>query len=190
MDKLTTIEKYYKAPNFCKNCGKIIEITSKRRPSDARRMKFCCRPCAATYNNMKYPKRATNGCNFCSCGDKKDPLAETCHACRVAFNTDRQYNMLLKDAYYLGNARVKYSEIRKLARKFIEVWGIPFVCARCGYALHAEVCHIKAITDFEDTAKIIDVNSPDNLICLCRNCHWELDNGYLDINMLRDRAVW
>ena len=54
-------------------------------------------------------------------------------------------------------------------------------CANCGYKLHVEICHIRAISDFEDFNTIGEVNSKDNIIQLCRNCHWELDKGYLKI---------
>lgn len=188
MNKLTAIEKYYNDPNFCKNCGKIIEITSKRYPSDARRMKFCCRSCAGSYNNYKYPKRVADECTFCHCGGRKDKRAELCHPCKTANTVDNQYSAMVKDFIYHGNARVKYAQIRKLARQFIELWEIPFTCERCGYELHVEVCHIIPIAEFEDHGRIIDVNNPNNLICLCRNCHWELDHGHLDITMLRDDA--
>ena len=49
----------------------------------------------------------------------------------------------------------------------------------CGYDKHVECCHIKAVSDFPDTALLGEVNAPGNLVLLCRNCHWELDHGLL-----------
>lgn len=54
------------------------------------------------------------------------------------------------------------------------------VC-QCGYDKHVEVCHIKAIRDFDLKTKIKDINSKENLVLLCPNCHWEFDNGLLTL---------
>lgn len=48
--------KYYKAPNYCKYCGKIIEING-RKVSKIRAKKFCNNSCAAKYNNRLINKK-------------------------------------------------------------------------------------------------------------------------------------
>lgn len=53
-------------------------------------------------------------------------------------------------------------------------------CSLCGYE-HTEVCHIKAIKDFNDEDFVSDINDPKNLIRLCRNCHYELDTGKITL---------
>ena len=74
--------------------------------------------------------------------------------------------------------------IQKLARKtFFENNKTP-KCAICGYSNHVEVAHIKAVSEFEDTATVREINSMDNLIGLCPNHHWEYDNGILTKNNL------
>jgi hypothetical protein len=30
--------------------------------------------------------------------------------------------------------------------------------------------------------ELAEINSPGNLVGLCRNCHWELDHGLLRLN--------
>lgn len=60
--------------------------------------------------------------------------------------------------------------------------GKPYCCAICGYSTHIEIAHIKAVSDFEDSATIAEINSIDNLIALCPNHHWEYDNGILKLN--------
>lgn len=52
-------------------------------------------------------------------------------------------------------------------------------CASCGYPHHVELCHIKAICTFPDTATVAEINSKNNIVQLCPNCHWELDNMFL-----------
>jgi len=54
-------------------------------------------------------------------------------------------------------------------------------CAKCNYDKHIEICHIKDIKDFADDALISEINSPFNLVGLCRNCHWELHNNLISL---------
>jgi hypothetical protein len=57
-------------------------------------------------------------------------------------------------------------------------------CAICGYDKHYEVAHIVALSAQPLTARISEVNAPENLIGLCPNHHWEFDNGVLLIEDL------
>jgi hypothetical protein len=43
------------------------------------------------------------------------------------------------------------------------------------------VCHLKGITEFDDSAKLSEINAKENLIGLCPNHHWEYDNGLLTL---------
>ena len=38
-----------------------------------------------------------------------------------------------------------------------------------------------AVSDFDDSALISEINSKDNLIALCPNHHWEYDHGLLKL---------
>ena len=49
-------------------------------------------------------------------------------------------------------------------------------CELCCYDKHVEVCHIKPIGSFDGNTKISKINSYNNLILLCPNCHWEFDH--------------
>lgn len=57
----------------------------------------------------------------------------------------------------------------------------PCKCAICGYDKHIEIAHIKAVSEFDDSVTIAEINSIDNLIALCPNHHWEYDNGILTL---------
>lgn len=177
---------YYRAPNYCKNCGKLIEVDASHPPSEAARMKFCNRSCSAIYNNKEHPKRIKGTDWTCPiCGKKKHYTSNVCMSCKGALATEKQYQTPVKDFVYdNGNARVKYSQIRKLARKFLDLWKIPQVCIVCGYDIHVQACHIIPISEFEINGRIIDVNNPNNLVYLCPNHHWELDHGYLNIDSI------
>ena len=54
-------------------------------------------------------------------------------------------------------------------------------CEKCGYDKHFEICHKKAISSFPDDALISVVNDLNNLVSLCPNCHWELDNAPVSV---------
>lgn len=58
-------------------------------------------------------------------------------------------------------------------------------CQNCSYALHVELCHITAVSTFSEDTKISEINSPENLLGLCRNCHWEFDNNHLTLEEMR-----
>lgn len=73
------------------------------------------------------------------------------------------------------------STIRKLAEKIYTDSGQKKVCAICGYDKHVEIAHIKAVSEFDDSATIAEINSLNNLIALCPNHHWEYDNGIITL---------
>jgi predicted restriction endonuclease len=78
------------------------------------------------------------------------------------------------------------SRIRELARNIYRQSDKPKQCLICGYYLHYEVCHIKSISDFSPDTPISIVNDLSNLIALCPNHHWELDNGHLTLADLKE----
>lgn len=82
----------------------------------------------------------------------------------------------LSDLRYSGPN--KYNLIRFYAKKIIA--NQEKICQNCGYSKHVEVCHIKPVSKFPDTAKLDEVNNITNLLLLCPNCHYEFDH-FLDI---------
>jgi 5-methylcytosine-specific restriction endonuclease McrA len=148
---------------LCKNCNK-----------ETQNPKFCSLSCSASYNNRVNPKRKRNPKYRCKCGKRKKYSALLCRKCRTRENEKTP----IKDLYY-GNDANKYAGIRGRARTtFFNNNKIP-LCKICGYDKHVEVCHIKAINEFSDDTPIGIVNSLNNLIGLCPNCHWEYDHGLL-----------
>lgn len=74
------------------------------------------------------------------------------------------------------------SLIAKMARQSFNNSDKPKQCIICGYDKHYEVSHIKAVSDFDGSATIAEINNINNLIALCPNHHWEYDNDILDIS--------
>lgn len=163
--------------NHCLNCQKPT-INPK----------YCSRSCAAKYTNILYPKRKTTKkciiCNKSTESYRKNRCPE--HYSEYKKTKASSYKLRTLDEYYqkesLKNLHQssKNTHIRLLARSwFKHLTKLP--CANCGYNKHVELCHIKPITSFPKTALLGEVNSKDNIIQLCPNCHWEFDNKLLEL---------
>lgn len=163
----------------CEFCGKEIEFDLTKSLRDQKRKRFCNRSCSASYNNIKFPKRATDKV-FCLCGARKDSKAIRCHQCKVKEAFLNNENKTLSDVLIKGNARVKFSYVRKLARQAIEVWNWEKKCKLCSFEFY-DVCHIKGLADFSNDTLIRDINSKENLVCLCPNHHLLLDRGLIKL---------
>lgn len=145
--------------------------------------KFCSSSCAARVNGKLHPKRKTQRkCIWCdsTVPTYRDARCKSCQEKYMATRYDYIQEMTIAD--YQSKKSLeglhqssKNVHIRSLGRNhFKDLLNKP--CARCGYSKHVELCHIKPISSFPTTAKIKDVNSYENLIQLCPNCHWEFDN--------------
>lgn len=160
---------------ICKKCeGKFVPSRSFS--------KFCSDKCRTSYNNKKSrEKRAKK----CKCGKKILPESTLCRPCFLAtkpFITD----LTLRDFFNSPSMKDKhpswrYSQVRNQARRIFKRLNAEIKCEVCGYNLHVEVCHKKAISEFDLETKISEVNSKDNLVGLCPNHHWEFDNGLLRV---------
>jgi 5-methylcytosine-specific restriction endonuclease McrA len=75
----------------------------------------------------------------------------------------------------------QWAYVHHNAKKLVEKEKRERVCQNCGYDKHVQICHIKPIKNFEETATLSEVNASDNLVVLCPNCHWEFDHGLLKL---------
>ncbi len=73
----------------------------------------------------------------------------------------------------LGNTPVE--TIRSQARKKYKELFKDMKCVHCKHNGSTQVCHIKAISDFDKFSEIEEINKMSNLIGLCPNCHMDLD---------------
>lgn len=143
---------------------------------------FCSRTCAAKYNNSKNPKRKINLENYtCSqCGGEAKYRRKYCPSCLEKYEDSRSYgdDPYLSEVIYRrkDNKSSAYSLVRLRARKILTDDNRH--CEKCGYDKHVEVCHIEPIHKFTSDTRLSVINHPDNLRILCKNCHWEMDNGY------------
>ena len=155
--------------NNCLNC----DVKTKNA-------KFCSRSCSASYNNVKFPKKSTTRTNICKeCGNKKDLRSKLCRSC--AIKKAGKGDISLREALYTEQHRSSaFALVRTRARKVAKEAGIDKECKICGYNKHVEVAHINPISSFSESVLVSKINSLDNLVGLCPNCHWELDNGLVE----------
>lgn len=156
--------------NECQTCKK-----------ETKNPKFCSKSCSAKSTNKSSPKRSlTNRCK--TCDELISKTRSYCSGCwsdyRSRFKVGSQTIAEYCNGYTTYEAHAK---IRGLARDAFKRKSDAKACQKCGYDKHIEICHIRAISDFPNTATLDKVNHISNLVGLCRNCHWELDNGYLQV---------
>lgn len=156
----------------CINCG--VETDNP---------KFCSRSCNVTYNNKRRKKKTyTKECKHCATifivpATKKNRTV--CDNCVSPFNSKRKSDLTqaltvqeIKDNQ--KNASRPWTDrIRGYARS---KYKNKSTCIKCGYDKHVEVCHIKPIVNFSDSATVSEINDESNILLLCPNCHWEHDN--------------
>lgn len=115
----------------------------------------------------------------------KDSIMERCSKLGMELNLKPIESILDKTKGELFSHRKNWqsarSAIRKSAETIFKDNNPSPKCAICGYSKHVEIAHIKAVSKFEDSATIREINSIDNLIGLCPNHHWEYDNGILEL---------
>lgn len=120
----------------------------------------------------------------------KKKIIDRCNKLKIKPNTEYVPPVLLKTKGELLLERGSYQKyretVRKMSEKIYKKSGRPKRCAVCGYDKFVEIAHIKAVSEFDESALISDINSIDNLIALCPNHHWEYDNGVL---ILRNNKI-
>lgn len=173
------------------NCNKC-KIKFKKTNSEVKRSKtgrhYCSKSCAASINNLgvERNKKVKRTCNRCSkeysrTTRHKSPLI--CKSCSTGIADKREAAKNTSIGEYQVKGKPpswKNSAIRNFCRSWNkELRELP--CQSCGYDKHVELCHVKPITSFGSTATLREVNSPDNILVLCRNCHWEFDHSLLPI---------
>ena len=191
------LDRYYKKPNVCNNCKEVIEVGEGQKVGDARKKKFCDRRCAAIFNNQgrardktkfvkigKKKKYKVKKCKEEKCKELVEKRVTTCRKCideRIKENEEKFLSRTKKEHFDSYNHySVARARITKHSRKVFDKSDKKRECLLCGYSLHVDVAHVKDVKDYEDDATIREINHIDNLIPLCKNHHWEFDEGFLD----------
>jgi predicted restriction endonuclease len=183
--RLEAIEKYYLDPKYCKYCSKVIEVKDDKKVSDTRKQKFCNKSCSVSLNNKLYPKRskvlADGSIEKIKTYIRKEGVTPYDEHIKKISILNKTKGQLFEHRNGWQNAR---SSIQRSARNiFFKHHSKDGVrCLSCGYALHVDVCHIKSVSSFSNDTLVSDINDINNLVGLCKNHHWEFDNGHLTMD--------
>lgn len=117
--------------------------------------------------------------------DVHNKIKKRCQELNIKLELKKQSPILSKTKEELLKDRKNYqsyrSAIRKLAEAAYKNSNKPCECYICKYNKHIEIAHIKAVSEFDNSATIAEINSIDNLVALCPNHHWEYDHGMIKL---------
>lgn len=155
--------------NKCLKCG-----------AETENPKFCGRSCSASFTNSSHPRRKCK--KLCIvCGFPVSSYRRNrCDEHWKEFVEGKYKNKTVGEYRSMQSVAGKHpswrhSHIRALARSWLRDMTLS-PCSKCGYNKHVELAHIREISSFPDDAKLSEINSRDNVLPLCPNCHWEFDN--------------
>jgi hypothetical protein len=75
--------------------------------------------------------------------------------------------------------KINKNMIRTEARKIYKQNYKKLICVHCKNKNehNIQICHIKAVKDFNNNSNLNEINDLSNLISLCANCHLDLDKA-------------
>jgi hypothetical protein len=180
------LERYYKCPNRCLQCGEVIQVREDKPIQEARNKSYCNHSCAAVHSNLVSPKRAkvlsrVKTCKLCTqeLTVKQGSKQRICSSCKETTSIEHY----TKDRIFQSRTTWQSARtaIRKHAAQVFKNTGKPLVCHVCSYSNYVEIAHIKSVSSFAKDTLITEINHESNLIALCPNHHWEYDHGLLDL---------
>lgn len=184
------IDDYNSNPSICGFCKKPL-------PYEKRKLKYCNSSCSASYTNRR---RESHGilegkCKRCDCPIKYRKnnhgyvKIKYCDKCRCLAKSEKMAGKYIANMTK-GELRKRYknytgyrSAISHHACIVCDRNGIERKCKECGYDKWVDMCHVKPVADFPDSALISEINSLENILPLCKNHHWEFDHGLLNIGI-------
>lgn len=182
----------------CDTCS-----TKFNRPqAEVRKTNFCSKDCYAKFKTNEFhgkpPSKLIKKCRKCSSRYVVEPGVSSYHKCASCLAEQRKYKfrcMGLTKGHYKNLPSVNgksFPPMNPHIRLLCKFWNknlTALPCQKCGYSKHIELCHIKSVASFPDDALLGEINNPNNILVLCRNCHWEFDNGLLTITDIPQRLM-
>jgi hypothetical protein len=185
--------------NTCTKCG-----------SKTANLKFCSRSCANSYNNSIVPRRrpehkckvceapitarrryCSTKCKVasrpkerqwayspCECGSPKQKESKSCRVCKTRLYEDVTVGELKSKS--TRDAQV-YNSLRQRSRSIAKKT-YTMACPICNYDGHVDVCHIRGLSSLPDETTVEEASGLNNFTLLCKNHHWELDNGLISFS--------
>lgn len=168
----------------------VQEITPKAL-ENGRYKKCCSLVCSSSIgqrasrrNREELAKFGVDG-RRCGCGERKARRSKSCQLCsrKKLLIASLQETLGSLKGKAKGRARHMFQGVRNNAHRVVDILNVGSLnsCRRagCEYKVHAELAHLRDISSFPDSAILGEINDTKNLALLCRNCHWEYDNGLI-----------
>ena len=181
--------------SFKCECCNIFYI----RTLNHRNEKFCSRDCLIKMRNLnkqntiKKKNKNYKKKQCATCTNVIHFYSIHCGQCHMLTEREIIRNTTLNEYHQKISVLGKHpSWINAQIRQFNRSWNKELTklpCAYCTYDKHVELAHIKAVTSFDGHNTIGEVNELPNIIQLCRNCHWEFDNGLLSIEDIKNKQL-
>ena len=182
----------------CNNCKIEFEKSNSEIKRSKTGLHYCSRSCSAQCNNIGIVrnKPTIRKCKKCDSNYTCQGVHRSTSFCRECFprwgdQSNWYKSLTLQEYQNKDSVKDKHPSWKNShIRNFCQSWNKDLremPCQRCGYPHHVELCHIKAIASFPGSVTLGEINSPDNILVLCRNCHWEFDNNMLDIESIPSR---
>ena len=173
---------------------KICPVCSNefiRKPHDHTNIPIYCSVQCSNKSKITHGKY-TAECSICGSKKLSSPKSKYCNDCKkeYAFNSKRDIDYgktTLAELRKMYSTAQYHAKIRGMSRAKYKRYHNEFACENCGYDLHIDICHIKGVSEFPETATLDEVNHIDNLLGLDKRCHWEFDNGYLTLEEIRGK---
>jgi hypothetical protein len=197
VQRRSAMQAYNDNPSRCKGCAKPIALKEDEKIQRAQRRRYCgpaCRDLTRSTSST-FPAQITGMCAICGTEfqyTKKHRDSYVRRFCSLTCGrtsaTRAVGKQLLSDDRTKGDlfaSSKSWQSARTTIRRHAAIVIVRDVaekkCKVCGYANHVEIAHIRAVSDFSDEATLGQINSPNNLIYLCPNHHWEYDNGQIQL---------
>ena len=142
---------------------------------------FCNSKCTNSFNVKRWRLKNKKDCPKCNSKMEYDSL--NCLNCKKDTIFKKKTIKEYKAKLSMKNKHPSWANAH--VRTFCKSWNSnlkSLPCQKCEYKMHIEFCHIKPISSFEESSTLGDVNSEDNIVILCRNCHWEFDNNIIKLS--------
>lgn len=162
-------------PLRCCICQQVFYRT-KKRIHDTIERKDSLQTCSIKCRSILRKTSITVLCTFCHTKFTRRPSAIRSKnlfcskTCAISYN-NHQFPKRQPGQSTMPNS------IRAIARRIYRNSGKPQSCYKCKYDKYYEVAHIRPISKFPKNTPPSIINDINNLIALCPNCHWEMDNG-------------
>jgi len=158
----------------CSQCGKLVSRTPSKAKNSRSGKIFCSRSCVATHTAKNNPSKfPTEKCTVCGKPARKKHNC-LCEEHRKKGRVNDWSKITRADGSYKertwGHSRREWNRVNPSPE-----------CYVCGYKTHVQVSHRKSVSSFPIDTPLSIINHISNLVGLCPNHHWELDNGIISL---------